>query len=81
MKAAVIHGINDITVDEVPDPPVGPKEVKVKIAYCGLCGTDPENLEGRFGRPANPGWVGGSREARRLETMPEFSLAYGGRTK
>ena len=49
MKAAVIHGINSITVDEVPEPPVGPDEVKVKIAYCGLCGTDPENLEGRFG--------------------------------
>ena len=48
MKAAVIHGINHITVDEVPDPPVGPNQVKVKIAYCGLCGTDPENLEGRF---------------------------------
>jgi 2-desacetyl-2-hydroxyethyl bacteriochlorophyllide A dehydrogenase len=48
MKAAVIHGINHITVDEVPEPPVGPSQVKVKIAYCGLCGTDPENLEGRF---------------------------------
>ncbi len=49
MKAAVIHGINDITYDEVPDPEVGEDRVKVKIAYCGLCGTDPENLEGRFG--------------------------------
>ncbi|MCJ7604945.1 MAG: alcohol dehydrogenase catalytic domain-containing protein [Dehalococcoidales bacterium] len=49
MKAAVIHGINDITVDEVPEPPVGPNQIKVKITYCGLCGTDPENLEGRFG--------------------------------
>jgi len=33
----------------VPEPPVKPNQVKVKIAYCGLCGTDPENLEGRFG--------------------------------
>ncbi len=49
MKAAVIHGINSITVDDVPEPPVGPHDVKVKITYCGLCGTDPENLEGRFG--------------------------------
>jgi (R,R)-butanediol dehydrogenase/meso-butanediol dehydrogenase/diacetyl reductase len=49
MKAAVIHGINDITVDEVPEPETGPRQVKVKIHYCGLCGTDPENLEGRFG--------------------------------
>ena len=49
MKAAVIHGIKDITVDEVPEPETGPRQVKVKIAYCGLCGTDPENLEGTFG--------------------------------
>lgn len=49
MKAAVIHGINDITVDEVPEPETEPRQVKVKIHYCGLCGTDPENLEGRFG--------------------------------
>jgi (R,R)-butanediol dehydrogenase/meso-butanediol dehydrogenase/diacetyl reductase/L-iditol 2-dehydrogenase len=49
MKAAVIHGINDITVEEVPEPETGASQVKVKIDYCGLCGTDPENLEGRFG--------------------------------
>ncbi len=49
MKAAVIHGIKDITVDEVPEPETGPGQVKVKIHYCGLCGTDPENLEGTFG--------------------------------
>jgi (R,R)-butanediol dehydrogenase/meso-butanediol dehydrogenase/diacetyl reductase/L-iditol 2-dehydrogenase len=49
MKAAVIHGIKDITVDEVPEPETGPGQVKVKITYCGLCGTDPENLEGTFG--------------------------------
>jgi len=49
MKAAVMRGIGNINLEEVPDPPVGPNQVKVKIAYCGLCGTDPENLEGRFG--------------------------------
>jgi len=36
-------------MEEVPEPEVGQNEVKVKIAYCGLCGTDPEQLEGRFG--------------------------------
>jgi (R,R)-butanediol dehydrogenase/meso-butanediol dehydrogenase/diacetyl reductase/L-iditol 2-dehydrogenase len=36
-------------MEEVPDPEMGPGQIKVKIAYCGLCGTDPENLEGRFG--------------------------------
>jgi (R,R)-butanediol dehydrogenase/meso-butanediol dehydrogenase/diacetyl reductase/L-iditol 2-dehydrogenase len=49
MKAAVIRGIGNIAMEDYPDPVTGPDKIKVKIAYCGLCGTDPENLEGRFG--------------------------------
>jgi (R,R)-butanediol dehydrogenase/meso-butanediol dehydrogenase/diacetyl reductase/L-iditol 2-dehydrogenase len=49
MKAAVMRGIGNINMEEVPEPETGPNQVKVKIAYCGLCGTDPEQLEGRFG--------------------------------
>jgi 2-desacetyl-2-hydroxyethyl bacteriochlorophyllide A dehydrogenase len=44
-----MRGIGNINMEEVPEPDMGPDQVKVKIAYCGLCGTDPENLEGRFG--------------------------------
>ena len=49
MKAAVMRGIGNIKMEDYPDPETGPDQIKVKIAYCGLCGTDPENLEGRFG--------------------------------
>jgi (R,R)-butanediol dehydrogenase/meso-butanediol dehydrogenase/diacetyl reductase/L-iditol 2-dehydrogenase len=49
MKAAVMRGIGNIAMEDYPDPVTGPDQIKVKIAYCGLCGTDPENLEGRFG--------------------------------
>ena len=49
MKAAVIRGIGNINVEEYPEPECGPGEIKMKVAYCGICGTDPENLEGRFG--------------------------------
>jgi (R,R)-butanediol dehydrogenase/meso-butanediol dehydrogenase/diacetyl reductase len=49
MKAAVMRGIGNIKMEDYPDPEMGPDQIKVKIAYCGLCGTDPENLEGRFG--------------------------------
>jgi 2-desacetyl-2-hydroxyethyl bacteriochlorophyllide A dehydrogenase len=49
VKAAVMRGIGNIKMEEVPEPEMGPDQIKVKIAYCGLCGTDPENLEGRFG--------------------------------
>jgi len=50
MRAAVIRGAGNINVEEWPEPEPGPDEIKVKVAYCGVCGTDPEILEGRFGR-------------------------------
>ncbi len=49
MKAAVMRGIGNINMEEVPEPETGPDEIKVEVAYCGVCGTDPEILEGRFG--------------------------------
>jgi len=49
MRAAVTRSIGIINMEEVPEPEMGPNQIKVKIAYCGLCGTDPENLEHRFG--------------------------------
>lgn len=40
MKAARWHGIKDIRVEDVPEP--GPKtgEVKIKVAWTGICGSD-----------------------------------------
>jgi 2-desacetyl-2-hydroxyethyl bacteriochlorophyllide A dehydrogenase len=49
MKAAVTRSAGVIRMEEVPEPVMKPDEVKVKIAFAGLCGTDPENLEQRFG--------------------------------
>lgn len=40
MRAAVYRGINDVRIETVPVPEVGPGEVLVKIHTCGICGTD-----------------------------------------
>lgn len=40
MRAAVYRGVNDIRVETVPVPAIGPGELLVKIATCGICGTD-----------------------------------------
>jgi (R,R)-butanediol dehydrogenase/meso-butanediol dehydrogenase/diacetyl reductase len=40
MKAARFHGRNDIRIDEIAEPAVGPAGVKIKIEWCGICGTD-----------------------------------------
>jgi (R,R)-butanediol dehydrogenase / meso-butanediol dehydrogenase / diacetyl reductase len=49
MKQAVYRGIKDVRVEEVPEPRPGAGEVKVKIKYCGICGSDlHEFLHGPF---------------------------------
>jgi L-iditol 2-dehydrogenase len=40
MRAAVYRGVNDIRVETVPVPAIGPGELLVQIATCGICGTD-----------------------------------------
>ena len=40
MKAAVLHGLRDIQIAEVPEPKPSPGEVLVRVKYCGICGSD-----------------------------------------
>jgi L-iditol 2-dehydrogenase len=40
MRAAVYRGINDVRVETVPVPEIGPGEVLIRVAVCGICGTD-----------------------------------------
>jgi len=40
MRAAVYRGVNDVRVETVPVPAIGPGEVLIKIHTCGICGTD-----------------------------------------
>ena len=47
MRAAVIAS-DKVTVETVPDPTPGPREVVVKVAACGICGTDLHIAEGEF---------------------------------
>jgi L-iditol 2-dehydrogenase len=40
MQAAVYRGINDVRVETVPVPRIGPGEILVRVHTCGICGTD-----------------------------------------
>jgi L-iditol 2-dehydrogenase len=40
MRAVVYRGINDLRLETVPVPEIGPGELLVRIATCGVCGTD-----------------------------------------
>jgi (R,R)-butanediol dehydrogenase / meso-butanediol dehydrogenase / diacetyl reductase len=56
MKAALTYGPFDTRVEDIPEPTPGHGQVKVKIAYCGICGSDPEVYEGTFGLLKAPWW-------------------------
>jgi 2-desacetyl-2-hydroxyethyl bacteriochlorophyllide A dehydrogenase len=65
MKAILISEPPRFELTSVPDPRCGPKQVIVRTAYCGICGTDLEILRGSmptgFTRyPVVPGheWTG-----------------------
>jgi (R,R)-butanediol dehydrogenase/meso-butanediol dehydrogenase/diacetyl reductase len=40
MKAARYYGNRDIRIEEVAEPGVVPGAIKIKVAFCGICGSD-----------------------------------------
>ena len=53
MKKAVYYGVRDVRVERVEEPAPGYGEAKIKIKYCGICGSDlHEYMHGPF--PASP---------------------------
>ncbi|AOY75853.1 2,3-butanediol dehydrogenase [Clostridium formicaceticum] len=56
MKAAVWYGKKDVRIMEVPEPPApGKGEVKIKVQWCGICGSDlHEYLAGPIFIPTEP---------------------------
>jgi L-iditol 2-dehydrogenase len=62
MRAARLHGIRDLRVEDLPDPVPGAGELLVRVEACGICPTDVRKyLHGSGdGYPLNPGheWVG-----------------------
>src|SRR5437867_376126 len=51
MTAAVYRGANDIRVESVPVPQVGPGEALIRIDSCGVCGTDLKKIRYRLVEP------------------------------
>lgn len=40
MQAAVYHGKQDVRLECIPVPEIGPGEVLIRVHTCGICGTD-----------------------------------------
>jgi 2-desacetyl-2-hydroxyethyl bacteriochlorophyllide A dehydrogenase len=53
MRQVRVHGPGDVRVDEVAEPDPGPADVVVRVAACGICGTDLSYIS--MGGLAGPG--------------------------
>ncbi|MGH9504949.1 MAG: zinc-dependent dehydrogenase [Terriglobales bacterium] len=40
MQAAVYRGVNDVRLETIPVPKIGPGELLLRVHTCGICGTD-----------------------------------------
>ena len=40
MKALRFHAPGDVRLEDVPEPTPGPDEIKIRVVYCSMCGTD-----------------------------------------
>jgi (R,R)-butanediol dehydrogenase/meso-butanediol dehydrogenase/diacetyl reductase len=40
MHAAVFDGRRDLRLEDVPEPRTGPGELKLRVLYNGICGSD-----------------------------------------
>ena len=47
MKAVVLYGPGNVAVGDLPIKELGAGEVRVKVAYCGICGSDHHKVEGK----------------------------------
>jgi L-iditol 2-dehydrogenase len=45
MQAVVYRGVNDLRVETLPVPRIGPNELLVKVAACGVCPTDIKKIQ------------------------------------
>jgi L-iditol 2-dehydrogenase len=54
MKALLLRAYNELVVEDVPPPTIGPSDVLVAVRACGICGSDVSGLDGSTGRRRPP---------------------------
>jgi threonine dehydrogenase-like Zn-dependent dehydrogenase len=40
MQRVLVHGPNDVRLDEGPEPTAGPRDAVLRLSNCGICGSD-----------------------------------------
>jgi len=62
-----------VDVLDVKEAPLGPGDLRIKVAYCGICGSDPHQVAGIFGESA-PFPIGHEMSGVIVEVGPEAKI-------
>src|SRR5215467_7543837 len=54
MKALLLKDYLKLEVTDAPEPEIGPEDVLVRVAACGICGSDIHGYDGHTGRRIPP---------------------------
>src|SRR5690348_6143206 len=54
MKALLLSKYRQLEIADIPTPKPGPNDVLVKVAACGICGSDVHGYDGSSGRRIPP---------------------------
>ena len=52
MKAVVVNDNSTIKIEDIENPELGSNDILVKMAACGICGSDVEKVFGKYGQPS-----------------------------
>ena len=63
-----------VGVMDTPDIPLGPHDVKIKVAYCAICGSDPHLISGIFPNRVVPFGLGHEVSGVVTEVGPEATI-------
>lgn len=70
MRAALLVKPGTIEIDDVPEPEIGPDDVRVAVGGVGLCGSDLSVFSGRWIAPSYP-WIMGHEAFGTIEGVGE----------
>jgi alcohol dehydrogenase/L-iditol 2-dehydrogenase len=70
VRAALLVKPGTIEIDEVPEPEIGPDDVRIAVGGVGLCGSDLSVFSGRWTAPSYP-WIMGHEAFGTIDAVGE----------
>lgn len=76
MTAALYQGVEQVTIEKIDVPQIGPGEVLIKVHYAGICGTDMDIFKGKHPRAKAPLVMGHEFSGEIVEIDQEYKNHY-----